>query len=361
VSLGPADRAVDEDVVGTAVAELLRAAADGRRALLDDGPDLDAIEAADAEAFVAQAIETGLQLVGVDPARPALAPWQTPTRRYMDNGPESVYHFAFVDDRHTYRVRGRREGECYLSVSLYAMDSGQPDRQVMSVNHHDLGAGPGDDFSIDIAPRDGGSIVLTRQYFLDPLRDAAGPLAIEVVDGPEPETDAEPAGAATGEGWRRAARCVSALTSPFLLGDPLPPWVSAVPNTLGDPSGWETDPVAGRSAHDQIYASGPFELADDEALVLDVRFPQAAYASVTLWTRFRQSVDARFHRSTLNPRSALADEDGVVRAVVAARDPGVANWLDTGGRRRGTIFCRYLLPEEPTAPITTRVVRIDDL
>jgi hypothetical protein len=341
--------------VSDPVSAFLRAVDDGRRALLASAPDVDAIEAADGEAYVAGAVATALELVAVDPARPVLEPWQTPTRRYMDNGPESVYRFAFVDEQHTYRVHGRREGECYLSISVYAMDSGQPDRQVLSVNHLDLEAGPGDDFTVDVRPRDGGSIVLTRQYFLDPVRDPAGRLAIDVVDGPPP-APRDPAA-----GWGRAARCVTALTSPAILGEPLPPWVSAVPNVLGDPSGWELDPVAGRGATDQVYASGPYELADDEGLVLEVRFPRAAYASVTLWNRFRASVDPRAHRSTLNPRSALASDDGVVRAVVAAVDPGVPNWLDTGGRRRGTIFCRFLLPEEPPSPINTKVVRLDDL
>ena len=338
-----------------AVAPFLRAVDEGRRALLASAPDLDPLEAADAEAFVAGAVATALELVDVDPARPAFEPWQTPTRRYMDNGPESVYRFAFVDEAHTYRVHGRRDDECYLSISVYALDSGQPDRQVLSVNHRDLGAGPGDDFSVEVRPTDGGAIVLTRQYFLDPRRDTPGHVAIDVVDGPPP---APPDPAA---GWGRAARCVTALTSPAILGDPPPPWVSAVPNVLGDPSGWELDPVAGRSATDQVYASGPFELADDEALLLEVRFPEAAYASVTLWNRFRASVDPRRHRSTLNPRSAVASDDGVVRAVVAGRDPGVGNWLDTGGRRRGTIFCRFLLPASAPSPIATRLVRLADL
>jgi len=30
--------------------------------------------------------------------------------------------------------------------------------------------------------------------------------------------------------------------------------------------------------------------------------------------------------------------------VIAHEDPGVPNWLDTGGHREGTIFWRYLLP-----------------
>jgi hypothetical protein len=38
-----------------------------------------------------------------------------------------------------------------------------------------------------------------------------------------------------------------------------------------------------------------------------------------------------------------------------------AHGLDTGGRRRGTIFCRYLLPEEAPTPISSRVAPIDQL
>ena len=107
---------------GAAFEEFLQAAAAARRSLLADDT-LDAVEVVDGEAYAAQVIETALQLVAVDPARPALEPWQTPTRRYMDNGPQSVYRFAYVDEDHTYRVHGRREGECYLSVSVYALDS----------------------------------------------------------------------------------------------------------------------------------------------------------------------------------------------------------------------------------------------
>src|SRR5438445_417895 len=77
-------------------ADFLAAAADGRQTLLGDARDLDAIERADGEAFCAQVIETALQLVVVDPARPAFVPWQTPTRRYTDNGLDSVYGLAFV-------------------------------------------------------------------------------------------------------------------------------------------------------------------------------------------------------------------------------------------------------------------------
>lgn len=339
-------------------AEFLSAVDKGRRTLLSPVHDLDPIERADGEAFCAQVIETALQLVAVDAARPAFVPWQTPTRRYTDNGLDSVYSMAFVDDQHRYRIHGTRAEECYLSISLYAADSGQPDRQVSSVNHLDLGAGPGQPYELELAPSDGGIIVITRQYFLDPHTDVAGTFGIEVVDGPPP---APPSLDSIDAGWRRAAELMRALSTMHPLGEPLPLWVSGTPNVMGDPSGWETDPVSGRSAIDQLYASGPFELRVDEALVMETRFPRCAYASATVWNRFSQSVDQRFHRSTINRRSADRGAGDGVRIVVAARDPGVANWLDTGGRTRGSVFWRFLLAEEKASPITCSVVPIDRL
>jgi hypothetical protein len=148
------------------------------------------------------------------------------------------------------------------------------------------------------------------------------------------------------------------LTAPTVVP---PPWVSTTANEMGDPSRWSPDDGGGRGTPDQTYASGPFELGPDEALVLDVQFPACAYAGAALWNRFGQTIDPRFHRSTINSSEAATADDGTCRIVVAARDPGVANWLDTGGRRRGTVFWRFLLAEEPPPPIRSWVVPVDEV
>jgi hypothetical protein len=43
------------------------------------------------------------------------------------------------------------------------------------------------------------------------------------------------------------------------------------------------------------------------------------------------------------------ETDGSYRIVIAHRDPGVPNWLDTEGHTEGTIFWRLLLPEGEAA------------
>jgi hypothetical protein len=317
---------------------------------------LDAVERADGDSYFAQMFQTALELVDLDPAATAfMRPFQTAMCRHMDNGADSVYGMAFVDSEHRYRVRGRRGDECYLAITLYAADSGQPDRLVWAANHVELGVAPGGTFEVELAPTDGSTWVNTRQYFHHPDQDAAGSFEIEVVDGP-PSRRASAEGLAAG--WQRAGRYLESVTSSATMWDPAPPWVSLAPNAMGDPSGWQAD---ARAAKDQFYASGTFDLNDDEMLVMETQWPACAYASATVWNRFSQSIDRRLHRSTLNNQTTVVDDAGNVQLVVAGRDPGLPNWLDTGGRRRGTVFWRFLLPEGPLHPIATRVARIGDV
>jgi hypothetical protein len=46
--------------------------------------------------------------------------------------------------------------------------------------------------------------------------------------------------------------------------------------------------------------------------------------------------------------------------VVAHRDPGVDNWLDTAGHARGTMCLRWIGADEHPEP-TTRVAKLADL
>jgi len=56
----------------------------------------------------------------------------------------------------------------------------------------------------------------------------------------------------------------------------------------------------------------------------------------------------------------VIDPDGKVRFVLSARDPGVANWLDTAGHSNGAMLLRCVRTE--TAPVpSTRVIKIDDV
>jgi len=49
------------------------------------------------------------------------------------------------------------------------------------------------------------------------------------------------------------------------------------------------------------------------------------------------------HRQThVNHETAAIEDDGTIRILVSAKDPGHPNWLDTAGHRRGALALRWL-------------------
>jgi hypothetical protein len=104
-----------------------------------------------------------------------------------------------------------------------------------------------------------------------------------------------------------------------------------------------------------------FDLADDEALVIDVVPPDCEYWMVALHNHWMETLDYVHHQTTLNCHTAEREPDGSVRFVVAHRDPGTPNWLDTAGHRRGTVGVRWVGPDVDDVLPSTRVVRQDEL
>jgi len=64
---------------------------------------------------------------------------------------------------------------------------------------------------------------------------------------------------------------------------------------------------------------------------------------------------------SLNRTQTVTEDDGSFRMVLAHRDPGVPNWLETRGLSHGTMFWRFLLPTEAVPELTTRVVAFDEI
>jgi hypothetical protein len=62
----------------------------------------------------------------------------------------------------------------------------------------------------------------------------------------------------------------------------------------------------------------------------------------------------------LNHHQAFVHSDGKVRVVIAHRDPGVQNWLDTATHPEGMIQYRYVWTKTKPAP-SVRIVSFDQL
>ncbi len=110
---------------------------------------------------------------------------------------------------------------------------------------------------------------------------------------------------------------------------------------------------------------GSFELAEDEALVIEGSSPDCAFWNVCLWNELLHTYNYDYEvegtagtsRVTINGAQATYRPDGSWRLVVSERDPGVANWLWTQGHRHGLIWFRWFLPDVTPDRPTTRVVK----
>ena len=97
-----------------------------------------------------------------------------------------------------------------------------------------------------------------------------------------------------------------------------------------------------------LYAGGIFELEADEALIIENRIQlQPNYVGFQLSNLWGESLDYANRLGSLNGHQVAVDLDGVIRLVVAHRDPGVPNWLDTSGHREGFLAPRWAYSETP--------------
>jgi hypothetical protein len=91
----------------------------------------------------------------------------------------------------------------------------------------------------------------------------------------------------------------------------------------------------------QYSSAGHYDLADDQALIVTVPVSDAPYQGFQLGTMRYLSMDFANHQTSLTAGQAHHDPDGCMRFVVSQRDPGVANWLECAGHRRGYLQIRW--------------------
>jgi hypothetical protein len=67
----------------------------------------------------------------------------------------------------------------------------------------------------------------------------------------------------------------------------------------------------------------------------------APYQGIQLGSMWYISLDYIHHQTSLTADQARIDPDGMLRFVISERDPGVANWLECTGHRRGYVQIRW--------------------
>jgi hypothetical protein len=315
------------------------------------------------------AFATALDAVDSDSQRPKVvwgftAPrtWLghvVPGSRWGIDNPDNVYRIIPVDGTSKYEisVHSHTPGPIQYSFLVYDSFVGEDGRQahldapVAGLRDRDIRAQADGTFTITvdastangrpnhIQTNENARVLLVRNTFSDWQRQIPLEVTVKRLGTPTHAalTDSEVA--------HRAAALLKAATETLI--------------------GWEKSGFAARSAVNVISkpnvrgggwgfaANGNFKIADDEALVVTLDPLGAKYVGFDLTNPWLVSLEHIRGSGSLNNTQAQANPDGTITYVVAARDPGVYNWLNTAGLHAGNILIRWQsLPDTTTTADT---------
>ena len=109
------------------------------------------------------------------------------------------------------------------------------------------------------------------------------------------------------------------------------------------------------------FSSGYFKLSGEEALVVTFDADDAPYWGLDTTNNWFEPLSYADHRSHYNNRTVRREAGGSVKIVIAARDPGLPNWIDTRGHLEGPMIFRWSRTNRPVPDLQARVVRLDEL
>jgi hypothetical protein len=289
------------------------------------------------------------------------------TKMGLDN-PDTLYFHAWLRDDAEYVVTGRRGSTADLSFQVLDGDYSPVDVPGSLAAFDDREIDIDDDgaFRIVFGPSatgrnafrlaPGSAMLVVREVFDDWAAEQPGMLRIHRADragaAPPPptlDTLTKRYGVA-GKILVSRLRTFLAFAERFYLGLPV--------NTLTPPR-----PTPGGLAT-QYSSVGHYDLGDDQAMVVTVPASDAPYQGIQLGSMWYVSLDYINHQTSLTARQARRDPDGMIRYVISERDPGVANWLERTGHRRGYVQLRWQRLSRALSPADgprVDVVPVDDL
>jgi hypothetical protein len=294
------------------------------------------------------------------------------TKLGLDN-PDTLYFSANIRDDAEYVVTGRRGTTADLSFQILNGDytpARSPD-SLAAFDDRDIEIGADGTYELRFGPArpdagpnhftlgPGSAMLLAREVFSDWDSERPGEIRIHRADtlgsAPPPATPETMA-----KRYDVAGRMLVSRLRTFLA---FPEWhyLKLPVNTMTEPR-----PTPGGLAT-QYSSVGHYDLDDDQVMVITV--PAAArevapYQGFQLGSMWYISLDYINHQTSLNADQARVDPDGKIRLVVGERDPGLANWIERTGHRRGYLQFRWqrLTRElKPDDGPTVEVMAFDEL
>lgn len=310
-------------------------------------------------------------LHAADRDRPALFTVYNHWKGWGLANPDGHYLRARLRGDATYRVWGQRGTIPYLGFELSRgiWSYSKPVAIHRSLSGRAMQINPDGTYEIILSaePHSGNWLRLepdvewlhVRQFFHDWVEDEPAQVFIERLDaeaGPPELTETEIAARLADVAWfvEEEAR----LWADYCLHMRKLQGVNSLPRP-SPPGGNLGDPTSASGAPENEYSQGYYELGEDSALLVELEPPPAAYWNLQISPMWYESLDPAYRLQSYNGHQAFIGDDGVFRALLAHRDPGVPNWLDTGGFREGVVLCRFQFPERPAPQPRTRVIPFD--
>jgi hypothetical protein len=305
-----------------------------------------------------------------DPTRPFFTLFIHQHKKLLGDNPDSRYYTAVIDNQHSYRIRGNIAGATYTSFTVEFGAGADGDGIGSTLNDTQFEIDENGDFEITLSKDkvdgnwmplpEGTTSVTSRHYYERKLsinndRLHHIPLDIENLTPPGPRR--APNDADLAAGIRRVTTFVKGGVV-AISNENSPPWVSRVPNQFVPPKKDDSHQQITYAAKDNVYSMAPFVLGPDQALIIRGRFPKCRFSNVVLFNRFLQTFDYETRNVSLNRAQTELLDDGSFEIIVAHRDPGRPNWLDTEGRGFGIMFWRFQLPEGDIPPLETEVITL---
>lgn len=319
--------------------------------------------------------------------------WQTDMYTLGQNGPDFYYGVCFLDGTQEYRITGNFNDSVLILGQVIAHLSGHPQSDVVgNYDFADFDIAEDGSFEITVSAREqsgnwmkldpdsGYNFLLFRRATGDWNQTPAS-LEIERTTALPPnhydadEFDEE----VMAERIDRATAFMKYCVRDFTMN--LYEWYRG--NAATNNEGGETRTSVGQEdasangfnrlsflpgtitstvgSPTSNYAMAVFDLAEDEALILELdHLPDGVYWSFQLGDVWSRSLNYMYHNSSISGHHAAVDPDGALRLVVAHRDPGIQNWLDTTGRKQGTVVFRNYRATSAPVP-KSQVVKFDQI
>jgi len=333
-------------------------------------PDLaaDTFEIAEGHRYLGRLLRAGLMSFGERNGSrfPVFRAMPDGVKMGLDN-PDNYYLSASVSGHNTYRVTGTRGTIHYLSFAAQSQNFAARKSIAGGAGHlndSDLKLEPDGSFEIIASEKErpgnwlrmtpDTSQILVRQTFLDRRAEQPVDLQIECLEAagaPPPLSPSAVPGQLMGA-------AMYAIGCAQWFADWVVDFDNHAPVNHFHLPGVEQHRVVGGDPNIRIWL-GRWQLADDEALVIDLDPPRCDYWNFQLGNLWAESLDYNFRRTHINSGRAQM-RAGSVRLVVSSSDPGHANWMDTAGHKRGTMCVRWVRADAHPEP-RCQVVKLSEL